>query len=290
MSKYNLFLLLILSMTLFVSCSDDENSTDSFSLNISGLEDLGPTAIYEGWLIVNGSPVSTGLFTVNSAGSLSQNSFEVNSEDLANATTFVLTIEPSPDPDPAPSDVHILAGDFTNNSANLLVSHPAALGNDFTSVSGSYILATPTDGADNNESSGIWFLNPSSGSPMAGLDVPSLPVGWAYEGWAVINGTPVSTGTFLSASGADDSAAFSGSMAGPPYPGEDFLVNAPSGLSFPTDLAGGTAVISIEPVPDNSSAPFLLKPLVGAIQQDAVDHTLYSMDANLAFPTGSVSR
>lgn len=290
MSKYNLFLLLIFSMTLFVSCSDDENATDSFNLNISGLEDLGSTAIYEGWLIVNGSAVSTGVFTVNSAGELSQNSFEVSAEDLENATTFVLTIEPSPDPDPAPSDVHVLAGDFTNNSANLLVSHPAALGNDFSTVSGSYILATPTDGADNNENSGIWFLDPTSGSPMAGLDLPTLPPGWAYEGWAVINGTPVSTGTFLSASGADDSAPFSGSMAGPPYPGEDFLLNAPSGLSFPTDLAGGTAVISIEPVPDNSPAPFLLKPLVGAIQQDAADHTLYNMDANLSFPTGSVSR
>ena len=163
MSKYNFFLLVILSMSLFVSCSDDENSTDNFSLNISGFEDLGSEAMYEGWLIVNGAPVSTGLFTVNSAGQLSQNSFEVNSEDLANATTFVLTIERSPDP----SDVHILAGDFTNNSVNLVVSHPAALGNDFSSVSGSYILVTPTDGADNNENSGLWFLDISSGSPMA---------------------------------------------------------------------------------------------------------------------------
>ena len=132
MSKYNFFLLVILSMSLFVSCSDDENSTDNFSLNISGLEDLGSEAMYEGWLIVNGAPVSTGLFTVNSAGQLSQNSFEVNSEDLANATTFVLTIEPTPDPDPAPSDVHVLARDFTNNSADLVVSHPAALGNAFS--------------------------------------------------------------------------------------------------------------------------------------------------------------
>ena len=68
MSKYNLFLLLILSLTLFTSCSDDENSTDSLSLNISGLEDLGASSIYEGWLIVNGTPVSTGLFSVNSSG------------------------------------------------------------------------------------------------------------------------------------------------------------------------------------------------------------------------------
>ena len=79
-------------------------------------------------------------------------------------------------------------------------------------------------------------------------------------------------------------------MDGPPFPGEDYLVNAPSGLSFPTDLAGGKAVISIEPVPDNSDAPFLLKPLVGDIASDAMDHTTYSLGQNLNFPTGTVSR
>ena len=89
---------------------------------------------------------------------------------------------------------------------------------------------------------------------------------------------------------ADDAAPFSGSMSGPAYPGEDLLENAPSGLNFPLNLAGGTAVISIEPSPDNSAAPFLLKPLVGAISASADDHVNYQMDQNLSFPTGSVSR
>ncbi|NNE30135.1 MAG: hypothetical protein HKN16_10895, partial [Saprospiraceae bacterium] len=186
--------------------------------------------------------------------------------------------------------VHILAGNITGSTANLSISHPDALGNDFSSATGTYILATPTDGADNNENSGIWFLDPSSGSPQAGLDLPTLPEGWAYEGWAVIDGTPVSTGTFLTPSGADDAAPFSGTMSGPPFPGEDFVSNAPGGLAFPTDLAGGVAVISIEPVPDNSPNPFLLKPLLGNISGDAVDHTPYDMGTNLVFPSGSFSR
>ena len=76
--------------------------------------------------------------------------------------------------------------------------------------------------------------------------------------------------------------------AGPPFPGEDFLTNAPAGLSFPTDLAGGTAVISVEPEPDDSSAPFTLKPLVGPIPADAVDHETYTVGNNImSFPTGS---
>jgi len=161
--------------------------------------------------------------------------------------------------------------------------------NDFSSSAGKYILATPTDMDDSNEASGIWFLDNSSGAPAVGLELPVLPKGWAYEGWAVINGVPVSTGTFTSATGQDDTASFSGA-GGPPYPGEDFLNNAPDGLSFPTDLSGGKAVISIEPVPDNSPAPFVLKPLVGDIPANAPVHSALDIDQHLNFPAGVASR
>ena len=290
-TKFNV-LAFVLSVFLFTSCDKDDgiDTNTNFDVTISGLENLGSGYAYEGWLIVNGAPVTTGTFTVDDNGVLSQERFNVLTTDLTLASTFVLTIEPSPDNDPTPSDVHILAGDFSGNNANLSISHGAALNNDFTSAVGTYILATPTNGMSNDENSGIWFLDLAGGSPSVGLDLPALPAGWAYEGWAVIAGTPVSTGTFTSGTGADAAAPFSGSMGGPAYPGEDFIMNAPSGLSFPTDLAGGTAVISIEPVPDNSAAPFLLKPLVGPIPANAVDHTNYPMNQNLSFPTGTVSR
>ena len=293
MEKVIMFLFcFVMVSVVFTSCSDDEDmpTTDTFELAISGLEDLGNDYAYEGWIIVNGNAITTGTFSVDANGVLSQTSFNVNSNDLANATKFVLAIEPSPDSDSAPSDVHILAGNFSGDSASLTIHDEAALANDFSSSAGTYILATPTDGMDNNEKSGIWFIDPSSGSLEAGLDLPTLPAGWAYEGWAVIDGTPVSTGTFTSVDMADSAAPFSGSLGGPPFPGEDFIVNAPSGLTFPTDLAGGTAVISIEPVPDNSTAPFLLKPLVSMISNDALDHTPYQMGQNLSFPTGTVNR
>lgn len=287
-----LFSLLVLGLA-FASC-DDSDDTPKFkdlTLNISGLEDLGNDYMYEGWIIVNGSPVTTGRFSVDGSGMLSQTSFNLNYEDITAASTFVLTIEPAVGDDPAPSSVHILAGDFSGNSGNLSISHAAALGNDFSSSAGKYILATPTDGSMNNENSGIWFLDLTSGSPAVGLTLPTLPAGWKYEGWAVIDGVPVTTGTFTDAIVADDFDGFSSTAnAGPPFPGEDFIMNAPSGLTFPTDLAGGTAVISIEPDPDNSPNPFLLKPLVGGISAAAIDHTTYDMGQNLNFPTGTVSR
>ena len=106
----------------------------------------------------------------------------------------------------------------------------------------------------------------------------------------MIDGTPVTTGRFTATDAVDLSDPFSGIEPGPPFPGEDFLGNAPIGLSFPTDLAGATAVISIEPEPDDSSAPFTLKPLVGAIAADATDHVTYSLPSNLgSFPTGTAT-
>jgi len=276
----------------FTACKDeDTQATQQLELNLTGLEDLGSDYTYEGWIIVDGSPVTTGTFDVSSDGTLSQTSFEVDAGQLEDATTFVLTIEPKPDNDPAPTDIHILAGDFSGTSANLTVDHEAALGSNFTASTGTYILATPTDGMMNNERSGLWFLDPTAG-PGAGLDLPNLPNGWKYEGWAVIDGTPVSTGTFTEIGKADESAPFSGSMGGPSFPGEDFLVNAPMGLTFPTDLRGATAVISIEPSPDNSPAPFLLKPLVSPIGENAEDHTPFQMSNNATAtnPTGTVNK
>lgn len=297
--KNTLKLMTVLALAtslFFSSCKDDEEmppaTTDegSFNLSINGLEDLGDDYVYEGWIIVNGAPVTTGIFKVDASGNLSQTTFNVAKSDIDAATAFVLTIEPMSDPDPAPSAVHVLAGDFSGMEANLTIDHMAALNNDFSTSMGTYILATPTDTVSGNEDSGIWFLDNSSGSPAQGLDLPTLPTGWAYEGWVVLNGSPISTGTFTDPSKADMSAMFSGSEMSPPFPGEDFLMNAPSGQTFPTSLKGATAVISIEPVPDNSAAPFALKPLVGMIPGSAEVHKALSMDQNLAFPTGKASR
>lgn len=286
-------LLLISAIGLFMfSCSNDDDnvpSTTDLTLSIDGLEDLGADFSYEGWIIVNGSPVSTGTFSVDANGDLSQSSFSIDTDQLNAATMFVLSIEPVPDSDPAPAATKLLAGAFDGDNASLSTS---TVGSDFENASGKYIIAAPTGtGAAEEEFSGIWFLDNSSGSAVAGLDLPMLTDGWKYEGWVVIDGVPVTTGTFTDANAADLDAPFSGTNAGPSYPGEDFLMNAPSGLAFPTDLRGKTAVISIEPDPDNSTAPFALKPLVGMIPA-TLSGNPYDMGNNVtgSFPSGMVSR
>ena len=293
-----LLVTLFAASTLILAACDSDSGSDSqgFTLALSNVDPLSGGFHYEGWLIIDGSPISTGKFNVSSSGtlmnldgsSIGNGSFEVDA-DVDNATAFVLTIEPAGDTDSVPATTKYLGGDFASGSTTLSVSHGSSLSDSFSSSEGEFILATPTNGADSNETSGIWWLNPTGAAPAAGLSLPTLPQGWVYEGWVVISGTPVTTGTFDSGSGADAFDGFSGTQGGPPFPGEDFLSNAPSGLSFPTDLSGGTAVISIEPFPDDSAAPFTLKPLVGAIPASSAPFTVYSMDNNVSsFPSGSV--
>jgi hypothetical protein len=293
-----------LALSLFVaSCNNDDDTTTvpttaNLSLDLNGLEDLGTGFAYEGWVVVDGTPVTTGTFTVNTDGVLSQTIFEVPITTLDAATKFVLSIEPSPDLDPAPSDQKLIAGDFSGDTATVGTDIAPALG-DLSGAAGTFFLRTPTDEADGapnnmNDENGVWFGLPGM-PPAPNLTLPTLPTGWTYEGWVIGASGPLSTGTFTAFNVVDDNAgaatSFSGTeKIGPQLPGEDFFNNAPMGETFPLDIRGRTVVISVEPVPDNSPAPFLLKPLVGMAGQDTAPAT-YDFVLNAAsFPTGSVSR
>lgn len=255
------------------------------TLSFTGLEDLGPNWAYEGWLIMDGVPVSTGIFAVDSSGKPSGTRFTVDVSDLSKVGAFVLTIEPAPDSDLGPSAVHVLGGDFVNGTARLSAGHVAALGDDFTSASGQYILAAPSAGTGGSYQNGIWWLDPAAG-PGATLDLPTLPAGWVYEGWVVGPDGPISTGRFASVSGADSDGAgpTGGPDATPPFPGQDFVNPA-------IDLTSGYAtVISIEPEPDNSPAPFAFKPLVDQSINDVGEGVLQSMGNNAStFPAGTAT-
>ena len=262
-------------------------SDGAFTLELSGVQPLSGGLHYEGWAIVDGQPVSTGKFNVDSTGTVLDLTGALKVEgmfhpgvDLEAASAVVITIEPEGDTDTVPSGTKYLAGDVNGGVATLLVSHPAAVGSDFAGSTGKYILATPTNEIGDDEKSGIWFFDLSSGSPAVGLDLPVLPDGWEYEGWAVIDGTPVSTGRFTAFDQVDSHSLHSGPGSGPEFPGEDFLVNAPEGLTFPVDLSGAAAVISVEPSPDDSPTPFALKPLIGQIPADATDRVTYMLEAN----------
>ncbi len=239
---------------------------------LSGLPELGPDFVYEGWVIVDGEPRTTGRFEVDEEFSLYQ--FFIPRDDARRATTFVLTIEPRTGDDPAPAATHVLAGDLNRwRNGYITVGHPAALADDFTTANGSFILETPsTANRPGDFAQGIWFLDPSG--PAASLDLPELPDGWVYEGWVVSGDGPVSTGRFTNPAGPDDDRAgpTAGPDGGPPFPGQDFIDPA-------IVLTNGyAAVITVEPEPDNSPDPFVMKPLVDPLIDDVGPAALQSME------------
>ena len=278
---------LLCAAALFTACdNNDDDATSNLTLNLNGLEALGADYEYEGWVIVNGSPVSTGRFTSVTF----PQTFNVDANSLSTATAFVLTIEPKVDPDPGPADTKILRGTFSGNSASVSTE----IIGDFSNAAGSFFLRTPTDetGTNNgNDEYGVWFGIPGA-PPTASLTLPTLPDGWAYEGWVVGDAGPISTGTFTAFNVADSGNPFSGTQnnAGPPIPGEDFFNSAPAGETFPLDVRGRTVVISVEPVPDDSPAPFAIKPLLSTAGQATAPST-HPLGQNLgSLPTGTVTR
>lgn len=264
--------------------NDDSGISDEMArmtLLSTNLEPLGDDFDYEGWLIVDGEAVSTGKFDIIE-GETVPASFDLNRTQVNSAATFVLTIEPAMDDPAAPADTHILAGAITDPTANISITtdHGAALGTDFTSSAGSFILATPSNG-NVTPTQGIWYLDNSSGSAVAGLTLPTLPAGWKYEGWVVGADGPISTGTFTDVAAADSDAGgpTAGPMGTPPFPGQDFINPA-------IDLVGLTSVISVEPSPDNATTPFSMKPLVTVIA--ASGNTLENKSAD-NLPSATVS-
>ena len=253
---------LCVKTTVDVWCGIAEHNTDAkLELSFVTLPALGDDYLYEGWMITADGPVTSGRFTVS--GDEGSHTFVID-RALADASTlFVLTIEPKFGDNPAPSDTHIAAGPFVNGVAQLTTVHGAALGTDFLDSNGGFILETPTTAGNAEDyDQGVWFLEPAAG-PGAGLRLPELPAGWAYEGWVVGEEGPISTGTFVDPASADRDGAgpTAGPDGAPPFPGQDFIDPAMS-------LIGQTVVISVEPDPDDSPMPFFIKPLAGGVVDD----------------------
>ena len=273
-----------IALALLCSCASEDADGTTLSLSFTNLPELGGDFVYEGWLIVDGSPVTTGRFTVDSNGDLSESTFELDDASRS-ASAFVLTIEPGAGDDPAPSSTHLVAGDFVDDMSDLTMNHEAALATDFSDATAELILETPSSEDTTDYAQGIWYLVPGE-PPSAGLNLPTLPDGWAYEGWIVGDDGPVSTGRFTDPAAADDDAAgpAAGPGSSPPFPGQDFIDPA-------TDLSTGhMAVISVEPEPDDGAAPFVLKPLVGALSDVAppTTQTLTNMASGSAVSGAAV--
>jgi len=307
MTRNKLFAItaLIALTVAFAGCGSDDKApaapTEStlFEFSFSGMSELD-SAYYQAWALIDNFAYNLGRFNVNSSGQMVDTTGTVIT---GNAISFGLsasvitgigiTIQHADDESSSPSSTHFLGGEVSSGSVSLTVASENGIYEEFGNVAGKYILATPTNGTDSDETSGIWYIDNSSGFSSVGLTMPSFTFGWQYEGWVRIDGKYVSTGTFTSMTGADSSAAYSAStLPAPDFPGEDFLTDAPAGITFPVDLRGKYVMITLEPNPDPAvgvPSPFVL--LEANIASDAIDHQTYNMSSTVSssLPTGTVT-
>jgi hypothetical protein len=283
--KMKKIILVLITLTLVLSFTPAyAQETYSITLTLDQVYDVTPAHL-EGWIIVGDEKISFGKFSVDDMMGEATMSFTVDM-DISMADAIAITIEPEGDSDDMPSGIILISGELFNHAAKL--SFPA----NFDEISGKYILATPSNGAETDENSGIWFLELPA-PPIPGLILPELPSGWVYEGWIVYEGTPITSGRFTDTAAFDMFDGFSASMDYPPFPGEDYLINPPMGVSFPIDLSDGMskAVISVEPdlmgVDPTGEGPFSIKPLIGDIPEGAQDHVNFDLLVNTAsLPSG----
>ena len=289
--------LLIFFITLFISFSacnyfesDNPTGITQIELNISNLKPLPDSLVYVGWITTNAdSSIKIFERNVDQSGIISVSTTN-DFNGLQKAQQFKVTVEEIPDTGSItnPGSTVILSGRFTLGSASLKVGE----GGSIPSSSGVYTITTPTDTLD-NDLSGIWFTGDIimiNDGTSVGLNLPVLHQGWIYEGLIIINDDTLSTGTFSDPEAPDDFSGYSGATSGYPFPGEDFLVNPPSGLTFPLNLSNASVVVTLGYASNAYPISFsyvILQSIIPADVQANSTHTLTRTDAQI--PTGLVS-
>ncbi len=287
------FALVIIVLT---GCDYFENGDtldiSTVEVNLQGLPALPDSMTYVGWFNreKNGVNYYVKVFVqnANANGSISYKS-EEPFKNLQEAQAFMLTTEKvsvAQDSALNPSSRIMLMGRYSEASAVLNISAIAAT---FSNSKAVFTLDTPTDGPSTNETNGVWFVDSVSTTPVAGLDLPALYGGWIYEGWVQVNGQYLSTGRFTDPKKADLFNEYKGNLAGYNFPGEDFLQNAPTGFTFPLNLANAKVIVSIEYKDGRThgTTPFLkvYEATLPGTPQSRVSYSLQSV--NPVLPTGN---
>jgi len=246
---------------------EDGANVSELQMSVTGLKALPDTLTYTAWILKYDQvkQVNVGYLidpiTVDAQGSATITSKYISFEALQSATGVLLTAEKKTrfiyasqaEEDSLrnamrPSSRKILTGAFGSNSTDLSVNNVIS---NLSTISGVVTILTPTDGnSDQNEASGIWFADSidRADGPLAGLNLQDANDGWSYYAWIETNGTMLQIGGFTKAGGSDDFAGYSDiAAAGLGFPGEDFLTNAPAGVTFPLNLSGAKVIVTAQP-------------------------------------------
>jgi len=257
------------------------------ALSFDGLQTLSSEeGRYALWVFLDNRDIlSLGPFNVNADGRPVNPDGRLierftSPENLFSSVSVLITIEPGGTPGDTPGGGVIMQGPFIDGVAQLSVPAPLLIGQ----ANGSYRVFTPTDGPDTNEGSGVWAVSVDD-EPL--LELPPLNNVYAYEHYVVINGVPLTMGRFLSDSLPDFANPFSGSEPAPAFPGEDFLENAPEGVTFPADLSGARLLLTLEPITSDTADPSQLIVLEAILPAGLVGGEIIQLtNRTVEFPTG----
>ena len=292
--------LTLAALTVALSCSgciqgttDPADVASLVELTFQGLRPLGEGLKYQAWAVTRRGGVFQGVpflvFDVSPSGALVD-----PVQDTVLTGPFLVRLA-TRDIEGVALSLELTQGEFTTSSYSYLLGgevegkiaqlEPASwmgLDMDLAGMTGGYMLETPTGGDGEGDLSGIWFLDRSGGTPVPGLDLPEAVAGWTYEGWVVVGTDTLSTGKFSTPTGADASNRFCGEDPAPPFPGEDFLVDPPAGVSFPLNLPGAEVFVTLEPWGTwdlEPQSPVFLRLLEGEIPHSAVSGESYGLSS-----------
>lgn len=271
--------------------TDPSDVASLVDLTFEGLQPLSGGLKYQAWAVTQRSGVFQGVpflvFNVSPSGALMD-----PVQDTVITGPFVVRIG-TRDIEGIAISLELTQGEFTSSSYSYLLGGEVegkvaqlelapwmGLNMDLSGMTGRYVLETPTDGEGEDELAGIWFLDRSGGTPVPGLELPEAVAGWTYEGWVVVGTDTLSTGKFSAASGADLANRYCGEEAAPPFPGEDFLLDPPTGVAFPFHLPGAKVFVTLEPWQSwdlEPLSPFFLRLLEGEIPRSAVPGEPYAL-------------
>ncbi len=265
---------------ILFSC--DENtileSTGTARFSITGLPTLPANYTYQTWLLVSGSYVSVGTFNVDDTGESTISDFSnINNHDLSNAVGVAITVEfTGIGSKSSPSDMVILAGNFSDNIAHLLTTDTRTIY--APDLKADYIVYAPT--ALTNEKSstgenGIWFTTDANQiTETSGLILPynqndanKAASNLIYQTWLYVQDTtlgnpdiPLNMGAFTAANSPDNANNYAGTYSGftPVLPGNDFINVTGENVNAPVEVVGRKVVITVKPNEETTadSEPF----------------------------------